>query len=122
MFTKPRFIMFVFVLGMLLSDTAHSDMSAVKTGDAICATGAVFLRGILVMTDGTNAVTVKIYGNTAASGTSLIPDWVVTTSATDMAQGIFFPPKLIPSYAGIYVDVTVGGGGALSYIVYYDNQ
>jgi hypothetical protein len=92
--------------------------SATQTVSALITPDRVNFHGITVMTDGTNAVTVNVYGNTAASGTKLIPAWTVTSSATDRAQSYsLYPP--VRSEGGIYVDVSVAGGGSVAYMVYY---
>ena len=81
-----------------------------------------FFFGIVVMTDGTNACTVKTYDNTANSGTNkLHPDWVVTTSSTDRAK-TYSPPFPVQYNTGISVDITVGGGGACSYQILYQDK
>ncbi len=92
--------------------------SGEQTGDAAILVGAGVFGGIVVATDGTNAVTVSIYDNaTTNSGTELIPTTVITTSATDRVQYIF-PPRPIEVSNGIYVDITLGGGSC-GYVVYY---
>jgi len=87
-----------------------------KTADAAIDTGGGFFYGIEVMTDGTNAVTIDVYDNTAASGTKLIPTWVVTTSATDRRQTFNRFPS-VPYSTGIYVDITTSG--TVKYMLYY---
>ena len=85
--------------------------------DAACVAAACHFYGIAVITDGTYAVTVDIYDNaSAASGTKLIPTWVIPTSATNLAAG-YDAPVPIRCKNGIYVDVTCTGD--VKYIVYY---
>jgi hypothetical protein len=93
--------------------------SGQKTADTKILTGAGYLYGIMVVTDGTNAVTVDVYDNTAGSGTLAVPSWTVTTSATDRAQ---FLPLNIPVGVdnGIYVDITTAG--TVKYNVFYRAQ
>ena len=96
-----------------------SKVSAEKTAAAAITTTDGLFYGIAVITDGTNAVTVSIYDNaSAASGTELIPTWVVTSSATDRAQAFSIDPGAI-FYNGIYVDITTSG--TVIYKVYYQN-
>lgn len=97
---------------------AMADATAEKDADALIATGYGYFRGIMIITDGTNAVTVSIYDNTAASGRELIPTWTVTTSATDRAQAISFAKEELYYYVGIYVDITTSG--TATYMIYYD--
>jgi len=114
-------LMILFFTGVLYAATGDQCIpTTVKTGDSAAVASKCMFHGIVVITDGTNAVTVKGYDNaSAASGTSLFPDWVVTTSGTDRAQTLSFIP---PVYCanGVYIDVTVGGGGSVSYVVYYE--
>jgi hypothetical protein len=92
--------------------------SATQTASALITTNAANFHGITVITDGTNAVTVDVYGNTSAAVPKLIPTWLVTSSATDRAQTYsIYPP--IRSESGIYVNISVAGGGSASYMVYY---
>ncbi len=97
-------------------DTLKS--SGEKTADAAILVGHGVFGGIVVATDGTNAVTVSIYDNAStASGTELIPTTVFTTGAADRKQYLF-PPRPIEVENGIYVDITIGGGSC-GYTVYY---
>ena len=90
--------------------------SAVKTADALIKTGVSYFYGLVVATDGTNSVTFKVYDNTSAAGTKVIPDWIVTTSSSNRMSAISFDPPL-PCSTGIYVDITTSG--SVSYIAYY---
>jgi len=96
-------------------------MTAEKTADSAAVTGAGYFYGITVTTDGTNAVTMDVYDNTAASGTKLIQTVVFPTSAMARGGAIGWDPPL-PFNTGVYVDVTVGGGGTVKYMVYYRLQ
>ena len=93
--------------------------SETKTGDALIVRGQGSFLGIILVTDGANAVTLNIYDNYTASGKKLIPtDTVITTSATDRIQAIGFSAKDVNYYKGIYVDITCVG--TVSYMIYYD--
>jgi len=92
--------------------------STEQTGSALLLTGTGVFYGILVMTDGTNAVTVDIYDNTSAAGTAkFIPTWVVPTSATDRAKSAWIAPGHSIT-TGIYVNITCSG--TVKYKVYYE--
>lgn len=91
--------------------------SAEKTADALIYTGACYFHGILVATDGTNAVTLDIYDNTAGSGTVITPTIVIPTSASMRSASIGFNPP-VWCKTGIYVDITLAAGSC-SYVVYY---
>jgi hypothetical protein len=80
--------------------------------------GACLFYGITVITDGTNNVTLNIYDNTAASGTRLIPTNFIIPGI-DRYFG-YKPPLPIRCTNGIYVSVSVAGGGTCSYQVLYD--
>ena len=108
---------FLLVAPAAYSAEPWSKVSAEKTAAAAITTTDGLFYGIAVITDGTNAVTVSIYDNaSAASGTELIPTWVVTSSSTDRAQAFGISPGAI-FYNGIYVDITTGG--TVTYKVYY---
>lgn len=84
---------------------------------ALVATGGK-LYGLMVATDGTNAVTVDLYDNaSAASGASLCPTFVVTSSATDRVQ--YFPFPGVRFKNGVYASVTLGAGSC-SFMAYYE--
>jgi hypothetical protein len=94
--------------------------STTKTASAAILSMRGNFHGLFLVTDGTNAVTVDVYDNTAASGRKLIPTWVVPSSATNRSAAISFNPP-IPVKIGIYVNVSVAGGGSVSYMAYYSN-
>ena len=114
----------ILALGILLVMAGSAWANSIgNAADAAVTTGPGYLKGVIVHTDGTNACTVKAYDNaTAASGTKLFYDWVVTTSATDRTQALSFDGQEVPYGAGIYIDITVGGGGACVYDVYFESR
>lgn len=92
-----------------------------NTSAAAVTTGPGYLKGIMVHTNGTNACTVKAYDNaTAASGTKLFSDWVVTTSGTDRVQALSFDDQEVPYGNGIYIDITCAG--TCTYDVYFESR
>lgn len=93
--------------------------SGSKTASAAIKAGAGFLHGIMIANDGTNAITLNIYDNDdAASGTKLIPETIITASATDRFKQITFNNPVI-AIDGIYVSVSVAGGGSCAYVAYF---
>ena len=111
------------ILALLVFASPSWANSIGNTSDAAVTTGPGYLKGLIVHTDGTNACTVKAYDNaTAASGTKLFSDWVVTTSATDRVQALSFDGQECPYGNGIYIDITVGGGGTCTYDVYFESR
>jgi hypothetical protein len=96
--------------------------SATKTASAAVLASPGYCHGITVITDGTNAATVDIYDNNlgTAAGDRLIPQWIVTSSASNRAQTYnLYPP--IRVFKGITVILSVAGGGSASYMVYFSN-
>ena len=90
-----------------------------QTASAAITTTSGYLHGIMLATDGTNSVTISVYDNaSAASGTTLIPTQVVTTSAANRSTAINISPAVI-FYNGIYVEITCSG--TVGYTVYYRN-
>ena len=86
--------------------------SDLKTADAAIKASAGVLRGVALITDGTNLGTVVIYDNaSAASGTVLFK-----MSASGASGGREAMNLDIPASTGIYADVSGTGAG---YIVYY---
>ena len=91
--------------------------SGEKTADAAICAGPGFLYGILFVSDATNAITVDVYDNaSAASGSKLTPQLVITSSATDRIQGIWFDHP-VEFFDGLYVDITCAG--AAKYVAYF---
>jgi hypothetical protein len=116
-----RFTMLLIVIVMALySATMASGVtnrvlySAVKTADALIATGWTEMHGIIVSTDGTNAVTMDIYNGTSSAGAKIAP--TITFPATPVTQAVSFNPPVSCS-SGIYINITTAG--TLSYTVYY---
>ncbi len=92
---------------------ATSISSGLKTADALIATGRNRINGIILNGDGTNAASVVIYDNTAASG-KVVDKVVLGAGHVHGDQHIFTNPILCEH--GIYADVT--GPGA-EYVVFY---
>jgi len=120
---KKRFfktLMLVVVLSLAVNVFAAREIcqpTSQQTESAACVAEACYFHGIAVITDGTNVVTLDIYDNaSAASGTKLIPTWVITTSSTNKYAG-FDAPQPIRCKNGIYVNITCSG--TVKYIVYY---
>lgn len=68
-----------------------------------------YYYGVKIDTDGTNNLTAfKIYDSTAASGTELTEQTVITTAATNRVTTISYDPPL-PFNTGIYITATCAG-------------
>ncbi|MDD5353509.1 MAG: hypothetical protein PHS93_10135 [Candidatus Omnitrophica bacterium] len=103
----------IIILALLLAVSlsfAGADLKSIgNTDDALITTGGGYFKGIVVHTDGTNAVTVSIYDNTAASGTKIISTITIPTSAVNRIFALGFNDNEIPFIKGMYVDVTTSG-------------
>jgi hypothetical protein len=96
----------------------YSMVSTVKTATALIYTGDIQFNGIIIATDGTNAVTLDVYDGTTTAGTKVIPQLVIPSSATNRSFALSVDPG-IHMYTGIYVVISVAGSGSASYTVYY---
>ena len=85
---------------------------------AAVVSGRCVLYGLILATDGTNAATVNVYDSATAAGTKLIPTDTVLAGATRYHY-ISFPTPIYCA-TGVYVAVSVAGGGTCSFQVYYD--
>ena len=100
--------------------TSFITVPAATSGVAV--TGACAFHGIIITTDGANDITLNLYKNTAASGEKLIPSDGSTDAIVRGTTGLF-TYSLGPAVwceIGIYVQVSVAGGGTCSYQVLYD--
>lgn len=86
--------------------------SGLQTADATIASGRNRINAITLITDGTNAATLLVYDNTAASGTVIAK---VTAAAIQNTVHVVFE-KPVKAENGLYADVTGTGAG---YIVFY---
>ncbi len=91
---------------------ASSRSSGLLDEDTLVFTGRNRINAVTVIADGTNAASVVVYDNTAASGLAVAK---VSVKATDTMQHVFFENPVLCEN-GIYADVT--GTGA-TFIVYY---
>lgn len=92
-----------------------SQISAVKTADALIITGAAVFDGLIVQTDGSNNVTFTIYDNTSATGTKITPTSLTVTGSSQSWALSYDPP--VGCSTGIYVDITTAG--TVAYQVLY---
>ena len=106
-------------VGVLVCAGGTMNYSTVQTATANVLTGKGALYGILIATDGTNAVTLDIYDGTDATGTKLVPQVVITTSATNRSAAIDFGDG-VGFGTGIYVVATCAG--TVGYTLYYEKN
>jgi hypothetical protein len=90
--------------------------SGIKTGSTIISSKPGVVKQIIVTSASTDAITVDLYDNTAASGTSLIPTWVIPAQST--AGGISYLPISDERY-GTALYVSIAGSGGFKYVVIY---
>lgn len=106
----------------LFDGQSTSQWSVDKTASAAVVTGACIFHGITIVTDGTNDVTFTIYdGITAAESTVLVPASQVIAGAT-WNKMPFMAGQYPGAYmeTGIYVSISVAGGGSFKYKVMYE--
>jgi hypothetical protein len=123
---KKLFLIIVLVLVPFIvfgAGAREERPSAQYTADQDAVTAGVgYFTGIVVITDGTNDCTIKVYDALTVAGAvaadRLIPDWVVTTSSTQKSAALGSELG-IPYYTGISVDITVAAG-TCTYMVYFD--
>lgn len=107
-------------VGVLVCAGGTMNYSTVQTATANVLTGKGALYGILIATDGTNAVTLDIYDGTDATGRKLGPQVVITTSATNRSATIDFGESGVGFGTGIYVVATCAG--TVGYTLYYEKN
>lgn len=93
-------------------------ISTPATASGAAVSGSAAFYGLIVITDGTNDVTVTVYDNTAASGTLLMPTSFVIPGTAKIWTLSYNPA--IKCNTGIYVLLSVAGGGSATYQVVYD--
>lgn len=95
-----------------------NELSSNYESSTAIVSGKSAFGGIVIKTDGTNNITLNIYDNTTNSGKRLIPpDSIVLGTSRVWALG-YDPP--IKCDNGIYIEVSVAGGGTCSFQVVYD--
>jgi len=96
--------------------------SSWATSSGAAVTGACAYYGITVLTDGTNAVTIKIYGNTSATGVVLLETTTIPGSQRVFTHGYSPAVYKVGTTAinGVYVSSSVAGGGSYAYQIQYD--
>lgn len=81
--------------------------------------GKGLFYGIVVRTDGANDVTLNVYDGTSSSGKRLTtPDIVIKGSSFQSGWAINMDPAITYD-SGIYVSVSVAGGGTCAYTVLF---
>lgn len=95
-----------------------AQLTSPATASAASITGEALFYGLIFVTDGTNNITVNVYDAGSATGTKLVPTDLVILGGARVFTLSFDPGIKVNN--GIYVDVSVAGGGTCSYQVMYD--
>ena len=113
---KNIIVAVVLVLALFtIGYTAELSSSGEKTADAaIRTTGGGQYGGMVVVTDGTNNCTVKVYDNPSAASGTVLDDGLCVATASYTCKYLF--PWPVPYDKGIYVDITTAG--TCYYIIY----
>ncbi|MFA5348069.1 MAG: hypothetical protein WC294_08020 [Methanoregula sp.] len=86
------------------------------TADGAITTSGGYLKGLIVHTDGANAVTIALYDNaSAASGSKLFSDLVVTSGASDRTTTLSFDFGDCEYFNGMYLDMTTAGSATIDF-------
>jgi hypothetical protein len=109
----------IIAIFLMLAGTAFAGKSIGNTGSGLITTGQGFFKGLIVNTDGTNAVTITIYDNTAASGNKVVSSFIITTSTTDLIRTLSFGDRDCPYFTGMYFSISTSG--TVTYDVFFDS-
>ena len=94
-------------------------LSDSKSESALIKTGVCAFVGLILVTDKVNDVTINIYSNIEASGDArCCPNNMLVRGTSEIFILNYDPP--IMTTTGVYVDISVAGGGLCSYQVLYD--
>lgn len=95
-------------MSRLFNGQVTARLSTGLTADGALLTGPGVLHGLVVLTDGSNAVTVNLYDNTTnAAGTRVLPTGMVFAANPQLQAFGFSPPLDITT--GVYLDLTCAG-------------
>ena len=99
---------------------AHINATVKKmTASGVVDSGAGYLIGLLVGSDYANDPIISVYdNNAAAAGDEIIPTTKIDASAFGF-NGFMPGSVAIPYTSGLYLALTVGGGGSAEVLVYY---
>ena len=84
---------------------------------ALAVSGPGRFSGLVVKTDGVNAVTLNVFDSASAAGNRILPQDVVIPGNAGVWAYSENPPLRV--HTGIYVGIAIAGGGSASYQVRY---
>lgn len=114
-----KILCIVLLLAMVAVAGAADLRKVGVTADGVVTSGPGYLKGVIVHTDGSAAVTVDLYDNaTAASGSKLFSSWIVTSGASDRTHTLSFDGQECLFVNGMYVDITTTGSATLDFYYY----
>jgi len=93
-------------------------ITAPATASGVAVSGAVAFFGVIVKTDGVNDVTINIYNGANAAGDKIIPTDMVI-AGRERTWALSYVPA-VKCVGGIYVTISVAGGGTATYQILYD--
>lgn len=85
-----------------------------RTSSAVVSAAPGRLHGLIVETDGTNAATITVYDNSAASASGNIVGRLIVAGA-DRNANFVLPEQGVEAQNGLYLEVTGTGAAAIVY-------
>lgn len=114
---KKIFAVLLVILSLAVSSYAVVTYSSnTISGSKVVVSGVGAMTGLLIMTDGTNAVTATVYDSLDTSGKILVGPMVVSGSAYFGGATWEIPVRYS---TGLYITLSGSGGKA---IVYYTHE
>ena len=91
--------------------------SGLLTADAVIHAKPCLLRGLTLITDGSNNATAVLHDHAASASGTVVGQ--ATVPAADITGHISYPLPGVVCSNGIFADITAAGAGTLAYIVYF---
>ncbi len=88
-----------------------------QAASGVAYAGECVFYGLVIRTDGTNAVGLNLFDSITAAGRRLLPSNVVIPGTANLWSISFTPPILCAR--GVYVQITAAGGGTFGWQIQY---